>query len=318
MLHLKYRPSSLEEVVGNKEIKSVIQDMVNNERYTHLMFEGTMGCGKTTLAYIIANLWGAPEENIIDRNCVDLSKVEDTRELLHRLTKTTIFGGKKVLILDEIHGLSKSSQEAFLKPLEERGIIQNKTIAIACTTTTENVKSALLGRFKRLKISPLSKEESMEFINYISKKEGINLSKSFKALVAEKSEGIPRSLLINLDTIRSVTDFDEALYLLDLNALEGNPDALELVRLLLNGTLHWQAIKNTLSSSIRSSSPSSLRAGMINIMAHRLTSNYLNSEEEAERLSASIDVLRKGSSYLEKALFINDFFKCFKILVRGE
>ena len=165
----QYRPNKLDDVLGNKPVKKVITDMVKST-FSHILLEGYRGCGKTTLAYVIADLFGADRQNITKINCVYMSGVDEMRNRLDGLNKSSIFGRKKVIILDEIHGLSKQAQQVFLTPLEE---LNKDSLVIACTTTTEAVNPMLLDRFKRLRVQPLNDDDAITLIKRVCKVEKI-------------------------------------------------------------------------------------------------------------------------------------------------
>ena len=113
-MHIEYRPQTLDEIFGNKHIISVLKDM---GQFRPIMFEGMRGSVKTTLAYITAKMFGANDQTIEDINCVHFSKKEDMEGILEPLFKSSIFGDKKVLILDELHEVSPKAQQLLLKPL---------------------------------------------------------------------------------------------------------------------------------------------------------------------------------------------------------
>ncbi len=302
-MHLKYRPKTFAEFVGNSYLKNSLQNMELNKP---IMFEGDAGLGKTTLAYILADKFGASPENITDLNCVYYSKVEDMRDRLDKLYKSSLFGNEKVLILDEIHELSPKTQQVLLKPLEN---LPNNVLVIACTTTTAKLIGTLVERFMRFKVQPLSSLESSELLDGICKRENILLQKWKKALLISKSEGVPRRLLIGLDKIKSVEDEVEAKYLLDMTSLEENGDALDIMKLIIGGR-DWVHIKDVLSRALKNNSPESLRVGMLNLISSRLISDYLKNKEEGERLSRAYDYL-SNTGYPEKSSLIVGLYRSY-------
>ena len=177
---MEFRPTTLNDFVGNTRLKKFLK---NISLVKPIMLEGDTGLGKTTLAYILADMFGAPSENITDLNCVHFSKIEDMRERLTNLGKASLFGSKKVLILDEIHELSNKTQQVLLKPLE---LLSNNIFVIACTTTTQKVIPTLLGRFDRFRVQPLDNTESMTLINIVSSKIGIKIADKFKVLLIKE------------------------------------------------------------------------------------------------------------------------------------
>jgi replication-associated recombination protein RarA len=294
----------LDEVIGNTPIKKVIFDMAKNSSFAPILFEGVRGCGKTTLGYIVATLFGADPSNVDRVNCF-AEGVDQMRERLDNLNKTSFFGKRKVLILDEIHGLSKQGQQVFLTPLEE---LNKDSLIIACTTTTEQVNKALLDRFKRLKVMPLNDDDAISLLKLIAQKENIKIPKWKMALLLEKCNGIPRLLLSGLDKIRNIDDDKEAAFLLELNELsEENPEVLELFKLILART-SWDIIRNKLKNMLKELSPETIRVGLCGILTGRLLSDY-GTITEKEMLSNLYDkYLKNPISYPERSNLINIVF----------
>lgn len=299
-MHIKYRPTKWEDVIGNNHIKSFIEHSKGIE-YNHTLFEGPTGCGKTTFAYIMAREHGAAEENIIDLNCVHTAKVEEIREIMEQLEKSSIFGLKKVLILDEIHELSPKAQQVLLKPLEK---VAMDTLIIACTTTTANVKDTLLDRFVRFKVSKLSKTQSKQLIDYVSEKEGIKLKRVILSMLIEKADGIPRRLLTGLAKVKNITEESEAEYLLELETIEESEDLFDLFKLMLYGKnmATWSEVAKKLKSVLSNEKPEAIRIGLLNIASARLLSNsFNNSQLERGKLDRLHTLLTDWKGYPEKA-----------------
>jgi DNA polymerase III gamma/tau subunit len=259
------------------------------------MLEGSTGSGKTTLAYILANAFGADKSTTDDVNCVHLSGINDMREKMENLWKTS-FLGRRVLILDEIHRLSAQSQDVLLKPLE----ILDNVLIIACTTTIEKLGPQLLDRFKRLKVMPLSNKESLSLIERIEQGEKIEIPKWKKVLLVEKSDGIPRRLLFNIEKILKIDDEKEVSFLLDLSEYEEeNSDVLDLFKSML-AMQSWPTVKDKLKKCLKSVPPEGIRIGLMNIVSARLMSDY-GTDEEKFRLSFTFKELKTPLQFPEKA-----------------
>jgi len=306
-MHLKYRPQSFDEVIGNK---ALIKSLKEIQLGRPIMFEGSRGLGKTTFAYILAKEFGASENNITDVNCVYFSKIEDMRERLDTLSKSSLFGKEKVLILDEIHELSPKTQNVLLKPLED---LPKNILVLACTTTTKKVVGTLLDRFIRYRVNPLSVRDSKTLIDSVCKKEGIFLKKSFKVLLIEKSDGNPRRLLTGLAKIRNAEDEKEAKYLLDLDFVEGFEDALEVLKFVLS-KISWGAIAKRLKEALKEVKPESIRLGMMNLIANRILLNYHKSVVEGEKLVQMYSILNSYQGNLDKANLIIALYQMCEIM----
>lgn len=308
-MHIKYRPKTLDEVIGNRGIKKSISNMELNRP---ILFEGETGSGKTTFAYIIARNF-AVEENIIDLNCVHFSRIEEMREIITNLQKSSIFGREKVLILDEIHELSPKSQQVLLKPLEH---LSDNILVIACTTTTANVKNTLLDRFIRFKVKPFNKKESKQLIDRVSEAEGIKLSKAMISMLIEKSDGIPRRILTGLAKLRGVDDEEEAQYLLELNAIEASVAVFDLFKLMIYANTPWIKLKKVVKTLLNEEGTQSVRVGLLKIASGRLLSDsYGNNANEIRKLNKLYKVLRHVEfGFMEKEDLV---FALHKFITEG-
>jgi DNA polymerase III gamma/tau subunit len=318
-MHLKHRPKSFDEVMGNTHIiNSINFHYENTGTYeSHTMFEGLRGCGKTTLAYIIANKFCKEKENIKLINCVNLSSVNDMRTLVDEFPKSSIFGRKKVYILDEIHRLSPQAQEILLVELEKEELV-GRVLVIACTTTLNKVLKTLIERFIQYRVRPLSNKEAKELIDKICELENIKLDKYTKVTIIEKSEGIPRKILTAIPKVIGITNRQEIDYLLDLNNMEDDKGIFNLFKFILNTKLTWKEFSAILKDLYKTKSPNDIRHGLMNLISGRLMSPYLSSETEGMVLSNCFKILRR-EGFPEKAnvtVSIFDVYKEYKMYTK--
>ena len=121
-LYRKYRPSSLDELIGQSDAVQLISEQIKNNNLSHAyLFSGPRGVGKTSLARIIATTIGCdPVFDITEIDAASHNKVDDVRELNDSVNFIASSPGRKrVFILDEVHMLSNAASNAFLKTLEE-------------------------------------------------------------------------------------------------------------------------------------------------------------------------------------------------------
>ncbi|MBQ7584709.1 MAG: AAA family ATPase, partial [Desulfovibrionaceae bacterium] len=142
----RLRPQEFELFLGQKHLKPKLSSLLNSEHLPSLLFFGPPGCGKSTLALLLAKK--------AKKRYLRLSAPETG---LQNLRKTLV--GVEILILDEIHRFSKAQQDFFL-PLIESGEL------VLLATTTENpsfsVTRQLLSRLHVLKLSPLGPDELLQ------------------------------------------------------------------------------------------------------------------------------------------------------------
>ena len=291
-MYLKYRPKKLEDVLGNAPIKKALVNLTYNRP---ILFEGTKGCGKSTLAYIVCAMNNIPPEAIKTIDCVNISGVADMREEIEGLTKTSLLSDKRALILDELHGLSDKAKQSLLTPFENESIL-SRAIIIACTTELKSIPGTLLDRFQRFKVQPLSEVDSKTLISTVMVKEGITLSDEIEALLLKESDGVPRRLLNGLSKLRNVTDIDEAKYLLYLDEIEGYEDILYLIKLLMKN-VSWSIFKDKLRTLYKKYSPNAIRVGLMNLISTRLVSGYPTDD----KMIKLYNYLREYDKYPEKA-----------------
>jgi len=157
----RIRPAELADFVGQTHVVARLTTMLNAPRLPSLLLFGPPGCGKSTLALILARAKGKPY--------IRVSAPEAGLAVLREKIK-----GKEILILDELHRFSKAQQDFFL-PLLETGDI------VLLATTTENpsfsVTRQLLSRMHVLRLRPLSHSELMSLAARGAKAAGIELSR---------------------------------------------------------------------------------------------------------------------------------------------
>ena len=200
----KYRPTGFDEVVGQEHITTTLKNAIDNNKLAQaLLFCGPRGVGKTTCARIVARLINGFEEksetnslNIFELDAASNNSVEDIRNLIDQVRYPPQFGKFKVYIIDEVHMLSNSAFNAFLKTLEEP---PPYAIFILATTEKHKVIPTILSRcqifdFNRILISDISKH-----LKKIADHEGIPAEDEALHLMAQKADGALRDALSIFD-----------------------------------------------------------------------------------------------------------------------
>jgi len=306
-MHLRHRPQSLDELIGLDHIKKALKDFKFD---VPIMFLGERGTGKSTLAGIVARQFADNEELITTLNCGYFSQVKDMREEIDKLNKTSIFGKKRVIILDELHSLkvSEPSQKAWLLPLEN---LPSNVMVIACTTTTEKLLNMFVERFVQYRTSKMNKTESKQLISEICKKESIVIPKWIKSKIVDKTDGIPRLILTALPKLVNVETEEEVDRLLETAKMSENNEALDILKHLISN-MPWQAVVKILQTALKTNTPETLRVSMMNQISGRMISQYSSGVSEVGKLSKMFEYLREGDNFPEKANLINAVFNCFQ------
>ena len=219
----KYRPDSFQSIVGQGAMASTLRTAVQQGRLAHAyLFCGPRGVGKTTAARVLAktinclNLTPEGEAcnecescrafnegrsfNIFELDAASNNSVEDIRQLTEQVTMPPALGKYKVYIIDEVHMLSVTAFNAFLKTLEEP---PSYAIFILATTEKHKILPTILSRcqiydFKRITVGDIT-----HHLQYVAQSEGIVADEAALGLIAEKADGGMRDALSMFDRIAS-------------------------------------------------------------------------------------------------------------------
>lgn len=200
----RMRPSTLDEIVGQEHLiskGSLLQKAIKDDRVFSILLWGPPGCGKTTLAGIIAN---ETKSEFVEISAV-LSGVKDIRQIIERAKKSrTLYKKQTILFVDEIHRFNKAQQDAFLHHVE-KGLI----VLVGATTQNPSfeVIPALVSRCRVFTLKGLEKKGILSILKraLTDPKNGLGLEKeklSEDAFdhIANVSDGDARVALNNLET----------------------------------------------------------------------------------------------------------------------
>ena len=222
----KYRPQNFNTVVGQAHITTTLKNAIKNNQLAHaFLFCGPRGVGKTTCARILAktinceNLTKDGEACNTCQSCVSFdagtslniheldaasnNSVDDIRSLVEQVRFAPQAGKYKVYIVDEVHMLSASAFNAFLKTLEEP---PPYAIFILATTEKHKILPTILSRCQIFDFKRITNADTVEHLQEICDKEDIKADKAALHVIAQKSEGCMRDSLSILDKIVSFTN----------------------------------------------------------------------------------------------------------------
>jgi DNA polymerase-3 subunit gamma/tau len=221
----KYRPQTFDTVVGQEHITTTLRNAIKNHQLAHaFLFCGPRGVGKTTCARILAKTINcenpAPDGeacntchscvsfnegtslNIHELDAASNNSVDDIRSLVDQVRFAPQAGKYKVYIIDEVHMLSSSAFNAFLKTLEEP---PSYAIFILATTEKHKILPTILSRCQIFDFKRITLQDTVDHLQGISNKEHIQADETALQLIAQKSEGCMRDALSILDKIVSFT-----------------------------------------------------------------------------------------------------------------
>jgi DNA polymerase-3 subunit gamma/tau len=222
----KYRPQNFNTVVGQSHITTTLKNAILNNHLAHaFLFCGPRGVGKTTCARILAktiNCTNITKEgeacnecdsctsfekgaslNIHELDAASNNSVDDIRTLVDQVRFAPQAGKYKVYIVDEVHMLSASAFNAFLKTLEEPPA---HAIFILATTEKHKILPTILSRCQIFDFRRITNNDTVEHLEEIIGKEHIKAERNALQLIAQKSEGCMRDALSILDKIVSFSN----------------------------------------------------------------------------------------------------------------
>lgn len=222
----KYRPIDFKSVVGQSHITTTLQNAIKTDQLAQaFLFCGPRGVGKTTCARILAktinctnrtsdteacdkcdsclSFNGNAAYNIFELDAASNNSVDDIRNLVDQVRIPPQGGKYKVYIIDEVHMLSPSAFNAFLKTLEEPPAYAKFILA---TTEKHKIIPTILSRCQIFDFHRIRNEDIVQHLEFIAKKENVNAELEALNVIAEKSDGGLRDALSMFDQLVSFTN----------------------------------------------------------------------------------------------------------------
>jgi DNA polymerase-3 subunit gamma/tau len=233
-LFLKYRPQKLKDVLGQDSVKETLINAIENGKIVHAyLLTGPRGSGKTSTARIIAkslNCTNALDSkspttdpcgscescvSIANSSSIDVTEIDaashgqvaDARHLIERVNLASVAGKYRVYIIDEVHMLSNAAFNALLKVVEEP---PKNVVFVLATTEFDKVPKTISSRCQQLRFKPITIDDVLKRMNYVSKEENLNISLEALEAIAKHSDGAMRDALALLDQIGVFSNDKEA------------------------------------------------------------------------------------------------------------
>ncbi|HEX6258943.1 MAG TPA: DNA polymerase III subunit gamma/tau [Candidatus Saccharimonadales bacterium] len=208
-LYRKYRSKTLDEVIGQQHITSILAEALKQGKIGHaFLFTGPRGTGKTSTARILAHaVNGIPYDDeslhfdIIEIDAASNRRIDDIRELREKIHIAPVSAAYKVYIIDEVHMLTGESFNALLKTLEEP---PSHAIFILATTEVHKLPATIVSRTQRFHFRAVPKKEVVAHLKYIAEQEKIAIDNAALELIADHGEGSFRDSISLLDQLSSL------------------------------------------------------------------------------------------------------------------
>lgn len=214
-LYNKYRPKTLDEIHGQPLTVSLLSKQLKNGNLPHSMiFHGTFGTGKTSVARIIANFLNPSIHGIKEQDCTLEFVMDDARKLQQSVDQYPMEGKNKTYIFDEAHNIPQKAFDGLLKIVEEP---PSHVYFIFITSAFNKIPDGIKSRSAAFEFGLISKEQVEKRLRYVADLENIKLDDYVFTSLVQKSKGSLREALVNLEKLKS----------LDLNSI--NPSELRQI-----------------------------------------------------------------------------------------
>ncbi len=253
VLSRKYRPATLDDIVGQEVLVTSIRNAFSLDKIAHaFLFTGVRGVGKTTVARVIAlglnclkhekpttspcgkcsnclAIMNDRYDEVTEIDAASHTGVDEIRDLVEGMKYKTVSGRYRVYIIDEVHMLSLSAFNALLKTIEEP---PSHVKFIFCTTEVKKIPITILSRCQRYDLRRVGIKELNSHIKKITISEKINISDDAIHLLSKVSEGSVRDSLTFLEQAIIGVDCKKKITEEILRNMMGLSDGEKIIQLL--------------------------------------------------------------------------------------
>ena len=256
-----YRPSSLDEVIGQDAVVASLGSFLRDETPAHtFVFTGPSGVGKTTIARILARELGCDlASNLIEVDGATHTGVDSWRELQASAKYSPLSGDVRCIIVDEAHAISKASWQSLLKITEEP---PEHLYWMFCTTEAGRIPSTIATRSLWYELRSVGADELGDLVESVCEDQGWEVADEIIGVVVEAAQGSPRKALNALAQVRKLETAAEAVQVLRTTPAD-DADIRELATSLLRGK-SWMIAKDIVRK-LEDTNAESIRIAVYNI-----------------------------------------------------
>jgi len=231
----KYRPNTLDEIVGQEHIIARLKKYVEEKNMPNLMFTGTAGIGKTTTAIalaksILGDYW---RQNFLELNASDARGIDTVRNNIKNFCRLkAVEAPFRIVFLDEVDNMTKDAQNALRREMEM--YTKTASFILSCNYSSRII-DPIQSRCAIFRFSPVKGNQIIERLEFIAKNENLNLTRSAVERIVYFAEGDLRKAINILQASASTTDeiTDESIQ--EIVSKAKPQDVRKIVRMALNG-----------------------------------------------------------------------------------
>lgn len=303
-LYKKYRPKDFNEVLGNESTIKMFELMLENNTLPQtILFEGTSGQGKTTLARILASKLGLSELEVdeAEYNCSDqrFRGIEGILQIMQDSQYSSFYNKNRVYILDEVDQITSDAQKLMKKYLEDT---PKNVYYFLCTTRPEKLIVDIRTRATEVLLAPTSDKVLGRYIKRIAQKENTELTDEQANIIIEKCEGSIRKAMVILDQIIN-TPIERREDVFQKIYLEAESVTIDLCRALLKKE-KWENVKDIIKGL--NDEPEKVRYAVLGYCSSVLLKGGF--PNNLRRANDIITMMSNSYMYIGKAGLIRDCF----------